>query len=236
MPTIPKLRQTGNQLLDRIPHEEFAGLRTHLQPVDLPLKQVVQEYEAEIRDVWFPTTALLSVLIVPEEDDPVEVAEVAREGFVNAVAALGVDEGPNRVICQMAGAALRLPVAAFREALGRSPGLTRLAHRYIAFMLQCTARGLACNALHLVEARACRWILTAHDQVGQDEFPLTQEFLAFMLGVRRQTVTVVAGTLQNAGLIEYRRGSVAVRDRGRLEDAACECYALNRDYYERVVC
>jgi CRP-like cAMP-binding protein len=110
-----------------------------------------------------------------------------------------------------------------------------LIHRYAAFTLRITSQAIACNALHTVEARACRWLLMIHDQAGCDEFPMTHEFLAFMLGVRRQTVTVVAGALQAAGLIGSRRGVIIIRDRARLEEASCECYAAIRGYYERFV-
>ena len=135
----------------------------------------------------------------------------------------------------MAGDSLRLPIGPFLEALARGPGLTRLLHRYVAFSLRLVGQGVACNALHPIESRASRWLLMIHDQARRDEFPMTQEFLAYMLGVRRQSVTVVAGSLQNAGLIGYRRGVITVLDRPRLEDAACECYATMRGYYRRVV-
>jgi hypothetical protein len=160
---------------------------------------------------------------------------VGREGFVGLAVSLGVEASPHRVMCQMAGDSLRLPVRPYLEALERGPALTRLIHRYIAFSLRSIGQTIACNTLHPVEARASRWLLVIHDQAGRDEFPMTQEFLAFMLGVRRQTVTVVAGALQSAGLIDYRRGVIVVRDRARLEQAACECYATLRGYYERVV-
>ena len=160
---------------------------------------------------------------------------MGREGFVGLAAALGVEASPHRAMCQMAGESLRLPVGPFLEALGRGPGLPRLLHRYVAFSLRLVGQGVACNALHPIEARASRWLLMIHDQAGRDEFPMTQEFLAYMLGVRRQTVTVVAGALQNAGLIGYRRGVITVLDRPRLEEAACECYASMRSYYRRIV-
>ncbi|MCA1685021.1 MAG: Crp/Fnr family transcriptional regulator, partial [Planctomycetia bacterium] len=192
-------------------------------------------HETEVTHVHFPTTALLSLLAVLEEDDPVEAATVGREGFVGIAAGLGVMESPHRVICQMAGDSLRMPVRPFLVAMARGKALAHLLHRYVAFSLRNTAQGIACNALHTVEARASRWLLMIHDQAGRDEFPLTHEFLAFMLGVRRQGVTVVAGALQSAGLIQYRRGVVTVLDRHGLEEAACECYAAARGYYERVV-
>jgi CRP-like cAMP-binding protein len=172
---------------------------------------------------------------VLEEDDPVENSTVGREGFVGVAATLGVAASPHRVICQMGGESLRVPIGAFLAALGSSPALSGLIDRYVAFAFRGIGQGIACNALHSVEARASRWLLTYHDQAGRDEFPMTQEFLASMLGVRRQTVTVVAGTLQNAGMIEYRRGVIVVRDRVLLEGAACECSDAVRRYYANVV-
>ncbi len=235
MPPHPKLRDSGNSLLDRLPPDEFAPLEPLLQRVSLNLRDVIHQYEAEVSHVHFPTTALASLLTVLEEDDPVEVSTVGSEGFVGMVAALGIDASPNRVICQMAGSTLRLPLPAFREALARGCVLPRLIHRYIAVSLYGTGRSIACNALHTVEARASKWLLTVHDQAGQDKFPLTQEFWAFMLGVRRQTVTVVAGTLQTAGMIDFRRGVITILDRPMLEESACECYAATRRYYKEIV-
>lgn len=235
MSVIPSLRDSGNSLLNRLPADEFDPLAPMLQPVSLTLRQVVHQFDADVTHVHFPTTALISLMMVLEEDDPVEVATVGKEGFVGVAVWLGVEASPYRAICQMGGDSLRLPIRAFREAMGRGRELTRLIHRYIAFSLRTTGQGIACNALHVVEARASRWLLTIQDQAGRDEFPMTQEFLAYMLGVRRQTVTVVAGTLQNAGLISFRRGVIVIRDRAGLEEAACECYATLRGYYGRVV-
>jgi CRP-like cAMP-binding protein len=235
MTFFSKLRDSGNELLDRLPNEEFAGLEPMLQRVGLDIKQVVQHFDTEISHVYFPTTALLSLLTVLEEDDPIETSTVGKEGFVGLATSLGVTLSPHRVICQKVGVSLRLPVSAFQAALARGPALTHLVQRYIAYSLRSSGQGMACNALHPLEARASRWLLTIHDQAGIDEFPMTQEFLAFMLGVRRQSVTVVAAALHAAGLIEYRRGIIVVRDRPRLEEAACECYFTLRNYYDRFV-
>lgn len=230
-----RLRDTGNQLLDHLAHDEYQLLAPRLQTVTLTLKQVVHEYDADISHIYFPTTALFSVLTVLEEDDPVEMATIGKEGFVGLAVSLGVSASPFRAICQMVGDSLRLPVQPFLDAVERNRDFTRLVRHYTAYTLRMTGQAIACNALHSSEARAARWLLTVHDQAGRDDFPMTQEFLAYMLGVRRQTVTVVAGALQNAGLIAYRRGVVMIKDRERLEEAACECYATGRDYYARVV-
>lgn len=235
MSPTPRLRDCGNQLLDRLPADEFGRLEPMLQRVGLSLKQVVHQFAQEVSHVHFPTTALCSLLTVLEEDDPIEAGTVGKDGFVGMAVSLGVEASPHQVICQVPGDSLRLPVARFLEALASGPGLQHLVDRYLAFTLRDASQTIACNALHSVEERACRWLLLIHDQTISDEFPMTHEFLAYMLGVRRQTVTVVAGTLQNAGLISYRRGLMRILDRPRLEEAACECYVTIRGYYERVV-
>lgn len=235
MPPHPIYRNSGNLLLDRLPDEEFQVLKPALKSAPLAMKQIVQEYDHPISHIYFPTTAMVSLLTVLEEDDPVECMTVGREGFVGASAALGVETSLHRALCQLNGETMRVGVAPFRDVLSSCPGLNRLVNNYLIYMMRSVGQTLACNALHTVESRACRWLLITHDQAGGDEFPITQEFLAFMLGVRRQTVTVVAGSLQGAGLIEYRRGAVRVVDRVRLEDAACECYKTIRDSYQSIL-
>jgi CRP-like cAMP-binding protein len=235
MLTPSRPRDSGNQLLDLLPAAEYEELQPMLQPVSLKLKQVVHQYDADVAHVYFPITALTSLLTVLEEDDPVEIATAGHEGLVGVSLALGVMPSPHRVICQMAGESLRLTTTQFLDALRRGPALTRVVARYTGYLLHRVGRTCACNTLHPVEERACRWLLVCRDHAGSNTFPMTQEFLAVMLGVRRQTVTVVAGVLQNAGLINFRRGTMVIRDPQALEDGACECYDASRRYYERFV-
>ena len=188
----PILRDSGNRLLDRLPACEFGPLESLLESMSLTQRMVLQQFESEVEYVFFPTTAMLSLLTILEEDDPIESMTVGREGFVGTAASLGVDSSPHRVICQMPGEVYRLPLRSFREALGNGPGLTRMIQRYLAYALRTTSQTAACNILHTIEARASRWLLLVHDQAHHADFPMTQEFLAFMLGVRRQSVTVVA--------------------------------------------
>ncbi len=196
-------------------------LQVNLQVTTLKMAEIVHQFEDTVRYVYFPTTALISLLTVLPDHDPVEAMTVGREGFVGTAITLGVDESPHRAICQMPGDTLRTPVRPFLEALTRSPNLTRLLQRYSAFLLHSAGLGIACNAVHTIEARASRWLLITHDQAARDEFPLTQEFWASMLGARRQTVTVVAGELQSAGMIRFRRGVIVIRNRARLEESSC---------------
>jgi CRP-like cAMP-binding protein len=235
MPPAPESRDSGNFLLNSFSDDEFDRLAPVMQPVKVTTKQVIHQFEADVTHIYFPTTALFSLLVILQEDDPIEAATVGKEGFVGLAALLGVESSPHRVICQMNGEGFRLPVQALLDSMGRDQKLRKLLHRYIAFSLRSTGQTIACNAMHTIEARACRWLLMLHDQAGRDEFPMTHEFLAYMLGVRRQSVTVVAGSLQNAGLIGYRRGIITILDREMLEEAGCECYAAVRDYYGRVM-
>jgi CRP-like cAMP-binding protein len=232
---MTRLRDSGNTLLDSLPGDEFGPLEPLLHRVAFTIKQVLHQFDTDVTHIYFPTSAMASLLTILEEDQPVEAMTVGRDGFIGMSAALGVEASPHRVICQMGGETLRLPLHAFLEAMKRGPELARTIHRYIAYSQRVACQALACNALHPVESRAARWLLQLHDQAPGDEFPMTQEFLAYMLGVRRQTVTVVSGTLQSAGLIAYRRGLITVLGRPRLEEASCECYSSIRGYYNRII-
>jgi len=224
----------GNRLLDRLPEEEHANLAPHLVSMPLKLKQPLIQPHDTIREVFFPTTAVVSTLVVMEDGSEVETGITGAEGFVGLSIALGLDASLNREICQVPGDGFCLPARVLREALERSRPLDALIRRYAAVMLRQTGLGVACNALHPVTERLCRWLLMSHDRVGRDEFPMTQEFMGDLLGVRRQTVTVAAGTLQEAGLITFRRGFIRIIDRARLEEAACECYGVIRALYDHV--
>jgi CRP-like cAMP-binding protein len=231
----PKPGRTGNRLLDRLAEEDYARLAPSLVSASLELKQILIQGDDPIREVYFPTTALISTLVVMEDGTEVETTLTGVEGMVGLPVALGVDIGLSKAICQVPGETWSLPARAFREALERSRPLDALVRRYAAVLLRQTAQVVACNALHPVPERLCRWLLMSHDRVGRDEFPMTHEFMGEMLGVRRQTVTVVVGTLQGAGLITIGRGIIRVVDRRRLEDAACECYGFIRALYDRIL-
>jgi CRP-like cAMP-binding protein len=165
----------------------------------------------------------------------VEAATIGNEGMVGIPALLGLDFTTATATAQVPGDSLRIPTPSFMKAMSRGGPLDLILRRYIAFSLRSAYQAVACNALHSVEERMSRWLLTTQDRVGKSEFLLTQEFLAQMLGVRRQSVQVVAGTLQTAGLITYRRGQVRVMDREGLEAASCECYGITKALYDRIV-
>ncbi|HZT80515.1 MAG TPA: Crp/Fnr family transcriptional regulator [Gemmataceae bacterium] len=232
MPPNNKAHLTGNQLLDRLPAGLFDSLAPSLEPVTLAAKEGVYDEGQPIRHVWFPTSAVISLVVVLEDGREIEATTVGREGLVGFHLVLGLDFSPLRALCQVPGGALRLPAGVLRRAVEASPAADAFLRRYVAVFLRNANQIVACNAVHSVEERACRWLLMAHDRVGSDEFSLTQEFLAEMLGVRRQSVTVVAGALQQAGLIAYRRGVVRILNRTGLEGASCECYRVMRAFYE----
>jgi CRP-like cAMP-binding protein len=232
---ITRLGRTGNRLLDRLPREELNRLAVMADSVPLKLRQPVYEAEGPMPHVYFPRGSVVSVVVGLEDGREVEAATVGREGMVSVFAVLGLDFCPSRAFCQAKGDCWRFPTGPFLHALGRSPVLYALLKRYAGFALRGAGQMIACNALHLLEERLSRWLLMTRDRVGSDTFPLTQEFLAQMLGVRRQTVTVTAGTLQTAGLISYSRGAIRLLDRPGLEAAACECYRTMLRLYDRTV-
>jgi CRP-like cAMP-binding protein len=165
----------------------------------------------------------------------VEVATIGNEGMVGLPVFLGAESTPGQALAQVPGAALRMPAAVFRRAVPPGSPLHALLQRYTHALMVQMAQGVACNRLHPIAARAARWLLQTHDRVRTDAFPLTQEFLAEMLGTRRAAVSQAAGQLQRAGLITYTRGVITIRDRTRLEEAACACYGIIRTAYDRVV-
>ncbi len=224
----------GNRLLAALGDEDYASLAASLEPVSLVLRQPLTQLGQPIRHVFFPTTAICSVLVVMENAAEVEVGLVGPEGMVGLSVALGLEFAVYRTICQVPGLTWRLPTHIFREAL-QSRTLKRLVHRYAAVRLRQTAQMVACNTLHPATARLCRWLLMCHDRVSRDEFPMTQEFMSELLGVRRPSVSLIAGRLQAAGIITYKRGLVRVEDRRKLEEASCECYVVMKELYERIL-
>jgi CRP-like cAMP-binding protein len=215
-----------NFLLAALPAGVFDRIRPVLDVIPLTLKDVLYKPGEPIRHVYFPGSGFCSVLTVLADGSMVEVATVGREGMVGVSAILRGDSGDaSTTMVQAAGrVCYRMSADAFGAEMDRrgefSAILGRYAQAFLGFVMQSTA----CNAMHSIEQRLARWLLMAHDRVERDEFPLTQEFVAMMLGATRPTVTVVAGTLQRADLIAYHRGRVTIVDRRRLERASCECY------------
>jgi CRP-like cAMP-binding protein len=175
------------------------------------------------------------VVLSIEDGKQVEGATVGNEGMIGLPTFLGVDFHPFRAMVQMDGEAVQVPATVLSRAAAAGSTLDRILRRYALYRLSYANQTGACNSLHAVEERVARWLLMARDRTGKDEFSITQEFIAELLGVRRQTVSIIASTLQNAGLIAYRRGSLRVLNRPGLEDASCECYEVLKNLYRRVI-
>jgi CRP-like cAMP-binding protein len=232
--TAPAARQP-NQLLRGLPETDYALLLPHLQRVALGVGEIVSNAGAPTRYVFFPETAVFSLIIVMEDGAVVEAATVGNEGIVGLAAFLGQGAMTTQCLTQIAGDAQRTPVVDFLRVVGESPTLSILLRRYAQAFINQLAQSVACNRLHTIDQRCARWLLMTHDRVGGgDSFDLTQEFLSYMLGVRREGVSGASRALQHSGIISYRRGHISVLDRPALERAACECYGATRADYARL--
>jgi CRP-like cAMP-binding protein len=224
-----------NGLLAALPFEDLARLRPGLRPVELPFDQTLFPADGVVEAVLFVETGMVSLLATLEDGEQVEVGVVGREGLIGLPVVFGDDRSMVEARVQQEGTALRMDAPALRDGMQDSAALRGLLHRYVlAFQAQVTMTA-ACNARHAIEQRLARWLLIAHDRAGADEFPMTHEFMAMMLGVRRPGVSLAAGVLQKAGLIHYVRGRMAVTDRPGLEAASCECYHTARREFARLL-
>jgi CRP-like cAMP-binding protein len=223
-----------NRLLRALDGADFALLSPHLKHVPLRQGQILQEQEALVEEVYFPLNGVLSLISVMAGGELVETATVGREGAVGAFGGLGPWHAFSRASVQLPGTAAMIAVTHFQAAARQSGHIRDLILRYKEALLAQVQQTAACNALHQVEARLARWLLQTLDRADDASLPLTQDFIAQMLGVRRTTVTAVAGKLQELGLIRYHRGHIVVLDRARLEETACECYAAIRRRTEAV--
>jgi CRP-like cAMP-binding protein len=226
MAKLRKVHVSGeNRLLAALPEDEYDRLLPHLEKAPLPLRDVLYEANGPIAHVFFPLNGVVS-LVIMDGGFILEVGVIGNEGVVGVPVFLGSDRSPTRAIAQIPGDALRMEAKLFQKEMKRDGPLHGLVQRYTQTMINQISQSIVCNHRHSVEKRMCRWLLLSHDRVGADEFPLTHEFLAQMLGVRRPTVTAVAGVLQKTGLISYHRGRITVLNRKELEAASCECYEV----------
>jgi CRP-like cAMP-binding protein len=199
------------------------------------VRQVLHRVNEPIRDVFFPNGGVYSVTVVMADGSMVENGTVGDEGFIGINAFFGGNVSTGESIMQVADtSAEALPVETFRAEIARCGALFECAQRYSQGLLTLMMHSTGCMALHSVQERCCRWLLMTHDRVHRDEFTLSHEFLASMIGATRPTVTVVAGILQTAGLIKYTHGKITILDRDRLEDASCECYATVKAHFDRL--
>jgi CRP-like cAMP-binding protein len=230
---------TRNRLLGIISQEERERLLgAELELVELDLRQMLYDEGQPIEHVYFPINGVLSLVSQMEDGRGVEVATIGNEGMAGLPVFLQATLTSSHMsFAQIPGQALRMPAGRFSEFIASSQngGLHTALNRYTQALISMIARAVACNSLHSLQQRACRWLLQTHDRVGGDEFVLTQEFLSQMLGVTRASVNEVAQELQDAGAIEYRRGRMAILDRGLLESRTCECYGVIRDEFDRLL-
>jgi CRP-like cAMP-binding protein len=224
-----------NRLLSALSRDQQIRLLPRMEKISLPIRHMLAEADAPITHVYFPLSGVISLVITLKGGAAVEVATVGNEGLVGTPVFLGAQRSPAKAVCQVAGQALKMRADNFRRSLEEHPELLDLVRRYTQGLFDQVAQTTACNHVHSVQQRMCRWLLMTHDRVGADEFHLTQEFLAQMLGVRRPSVTVAAGQLQKAGLIRYQRGRIRVVDRAGLEAGACECYEAMRREFDRLL-
>jgi CRP-like cAMP-binding protein len=219
-----------NLMLLAIPENEFSAVRPLLEPVDMPRYRVLYEQSEKIEHAYFANDGMISLVVITDDGRSVEVGIAGCQGVVGVPLAFGFDYAPTRAISQLPGAGLRISSTALREAFPQCPNLRRIVERYVLTQQLQVAQIAACNRLHDMEQRLARWLLMCQDHVNSEMLPLTHEFLAQMLGSGRPTVTIAAGVLERAGLIENTRGSVKIVNRKRLEDAACECYAVIQNF------
>jgi CRP-like cAMP-binding protein len=213
-----------NAILLDLPRKEFESVFSKMELVQLPTHTVLNDMAEPIEFVYFVNSGLASILNVMSDGKSVEVGLSGKEGFVGLPLIVGFGTSPTQVVMQIAGSGFKLRARDMVEMLPSCPKLEKSLNRYSQELALQVTQVAACNRLHEVEERLARWLLMSQDRVGVSSFPLTQEFLAHMLGTRRASVTVAAGILQKAGLITYKRGQVKIEKRADLEDAACECY------------
>jgi len=234
--TVENQASERNALLSLLPETAYTSLAPHLEPISLAARQVAWRPESRIHTVYFPRSAVFSVLTPLERHSPVESATVGYEGVVGVPVILGVGSSHSLAVVQIDGQAARMEATRFREWLLEQNEETRsIFLRYAYVLLEQTAQSVACNRKHALEERCARWLLATRDRVGADEFPLTHEFLAAMLGVRRASVTVALGLLQQEGFLTYSRGRLKVLDAAGLEQTSCECYRVVRAQQERIM-
>jgi CRP-like cAMP-binding protein len=228
----------GNRLLGALPEGELGRMDGQLRRRTVEKKEGLHAPGQPIREVHFPIDAVVSILTRMDEGQSVEIATIGNEGLVGVIVAWGGGEPNPREVAtvQVPGEIWSMDADVFYNEIQRQGVMATLVGRYTQAFFSQVSQQVACNGLHSVEQRCARWLLLTHDRVGgADEFPMTHEFLAQMLGVRRATVTVTAGILQKAGFVEFSRGRVAIVDRAGLEGAACECYGVTREVYDRLM-
>ena len=225
-------RYTGrNRILAALPPEDFDRFSPALQAVPLSLRQVIHDVSSPIEHVYFVEQGVGSILTIMADGSAIEVGMIGSEGMVGVSAVFGSATSGQHVIVQIPGTALRMDAARCKAAFDESAAVRMAVLRFATALMNLSAQTAACNRLHSIEQRCARWLLMAHDRIQSDIMPMTHEFLASMLGVRRAGVTVTAGELQRSGLIRYHHGQITIRDRDGLQATACECYRIDHERF-----
>ena len=231
MPPDPRT----NQLLARLPEDELRRLSLHLKLVSLPHKLVLDQVLQPIQYVYFPVRATLSMLTVMENGNAIEVGTIGYEGASGLTALLGSSLSLHRLVVQIPGQGFRIGLEQLQREAHHQTRLYELLMIHQIYFLAQASQSVACNGLHPIQMRCCRWLLMTHDRTGSNAVPLTHEFLAVMLGVRRAGVTEVLKSLADQGLVRCRRGEITIIDRAGLEEVSCECYRAVTDHYKRLL-
>src|SRR5688500_14461578 len=224
-----------NHLLAALPIAEWARWLPALEPIDMPLGEVLYESGVAMTHVYFPTTSIVSLLYVMEDGASAEIAVVGNEGIVGISLFMGGETTPSRSVVQSAGQGFRMRAQLLKDEFNRSGPVLHLLLRYTQALITQMAQTAVCNRHHSLDQQLCRWLLLSLDRLKEPELIMTQELIANMLGVRREGVTEAAASLQRAGLIHYRRGHITVVDRKGLEERTCECYEVVRNEYDRLL-
>src|SRR5580658_11039467 len=220
-----------NDLLVRLEREDYESLMLGAKTVSLKLRSRLVRQDGSIEAIYFPLSCMMSLLVTTDGRPQVEVATIGKEGVVGASELIQSQGAMGLYLVQLPGVALRVEVDALRRLLARRPAVLELIHQHFYALMRQILYGAACNRIHSMEERCARWLLMTHDRAGQDTFPLTQDFLSHMLGVRRATVNLATGMLKKAGFIRYVRGKITVIDRAGLVSTSCACYkAIVRAY------
>ncbi len=231
--TAPDPQQ--NQILAALPENTFRRLESYLEPVSLPLGEVLYESGDTLRYVYFPLDCIISLLYVMRDGASTGISIVGREGLIGVPLFMGGESTPSRAVVQSGGLGYRLPSQKMKDEFNTHGDLMNLVLRYTQALITQMSQTVACNRHHSIDQQLCRWLLRSLDRLSGNEVVMTQELIANMLGVRREGVTEAAGKLQKLGVIEYRRGHILVLDRPKLEQLSCECYEVVRRETERLL-
>lgn len=229
------VRRPVNRLLALLSSRDYAALHPHLERLPLDYKQSLYSADKRLDFVYFIETGVGSLVNTMVNGEATEVGTIGNEGIVGLPLLLGCDQAPTAVYVQVAGVAMRMEASLFKRVLAQSPTMQVVMLGYVHALFNQVAQSAGCSRFHLLEQRCCRWLLMTRDRMASDNFLLTQEFLAMMLGVQRPGVSIAAGGLRRAGLITYKRGNVAILDGVGLEKRSCECYGISKREFNRLL-